>query len=66
MMTEFYRNLLERKLESLRQAQLALFHRFEPKSGTLRGFQVNRTVLPTDQALSPFYWVAFSHNGDWR
>ena len=49
LMSEFYRNLWERKLgklESLRQAQISMLHNYDAKTGTFRG-----TVGPLKPAL---------------
>jgi CHAT domain-containing protein len=78
-MTEFYRNLWEKKLgklEALRQAQLTMMRRYDPKSGLVRG-QVTKLKpvveepTPTPQAnvaapLPPYFWAAFTLSGDWR
>jgi CHAT domain-containing protein/tetratricopeptide (TPR) repeat protein len=82
-MQEFYRNLLVRKpgmgkLEALRQAQLTMIARYEPKSGQLRA---GGEIRPGDpealrkamaqlrtqgRLLPPEYWAAFTLSGDWR
>jgi CHAT domain-containing protein len=72
LMTEFYTNLWERrlgKLESLRQAQLALLERYDPRSRQLRPRGL--TLDPGSDAhrplrLSPYYWAPFVLSGDWR
>jgi CHAT domain-containing protein len=78
LMSEFYKNLWEKKLgklQALRQAQLAMLERYDPVNGTLRGpgehRPVERPVKPKDEAgpgkrLPPFYWAAFVLSGDWR
>lgn len=70
LMTMFYRNLWEKKLgrlESLRQAQLALLRSYEPRTGKLRGLDVKARKLPgSDEQLPPYYWAAFQFAGDWR
>ena len=80
LMAEFYTNLWQKKLgklDALRQAQLAMVARFDPKSGALRGAgAVTRVVprtlpeaepaAPPKGRLSPFYWAAFLVSGDWR
>lgn len=82
LMTEFYRNLWERKLgklESLRQAQLAMIYGYEPKAGKLRAGMTKQHVdekaiaearrrLATEKKgpLPPLYWAAFTLSGDWR
>jgi CHAT domain-containing protein len=72
LMTEFYRNLWERKLskiESLRQAQFTMLAQYDPATKTLqpRGL---RPVTTDDAAranrLPAFYWAAFVLSGDWR
>ena len=77
-MTEFYTNLWEKKLpklESLRQAQLKMLNKYNPKA---KQFASRGTVLklkptdpkPADTSTSsrcpPFYWAAFVLSGDWR
>jgi CHAT domain-containing protein len=62
LMTEFYSNLWKRKLsrtEALRQAQLTVLKRFDPKTG-----QLGEANLATPS--NPYYWAAFSISGDWR
>lgn len=73
LMVEFYRNLFERKLESLRQAQITMLNRYEPQTGEFsRGLgttsvqvaanaQQATTVTPptTPTRLPPRYWAAF-------
>ena len=73
LMTEFYRNLWERKLgklEALRQAQLKMIQSYEPSTGVVRGLgkklvEIDRTT-EGNSTLSPFYWASFQLNGDWR
>ena len=63
LMGEFYANLWDRRLprlESLRQAQLAVLHRYDPRTHAL-------LPTPTDaRRLPPFFWAAFTLSGDWR
>ena len=81
LMEEFYKNLWEKKLgklESLRQAQLAMLRHYDAKEGKLRGAGALRPVDPArvaaaeeagkkaNEPLSPFYWAAFVLSGDWR
>ena len=64
LMTEFYRNLLERRLprlESLRQAQLTVMKDFDPRTGKLRG-----VGGLAGARSSPAFWAAFVLSGDWR
>lgn len=78
LMTEFYKNLWEKKLgrlEALRQAQLSMIHHFDPKTGQLRG-EVKPLKAPSaetrkqttqsnlDVQLSPFYWAPFQLSGN--
>ena len=76
-MTEFYRNLWHKKLgklESLRQAQLAMLYGYQPKEGTLRAPvgvgkipKIDPAKIRRDQSRnSPRYWAAFVLSGDWR
>ena len=77
LMVEFYRNLWEKKLgklESLRQAQLTMLRRYDPKTKQLRGLKIvdshkvgsQKTVeRDTRGSLSPFYWAGFVLSGDW-
>ena len=81
LMTEFYKNLWEKKLgklEALRQAQLTMLRQYDPKTGRLRGRGAG-PLSPVDPAklaaaekanrpkpVSPFYWAAFVLSGDWR
>jgi CHAT domain-containing protein len=82
LMAEFYTNLWERKLskvDSLRQAQLAMLRDYDPKEGVLkRGLgaksaAIGDRVKPVDQSaaspaqrLHPRFWAAFQLSGDWR
>jgi CHAT domain-containing protein len=75
LMTEFYRNLWEKKLgklEALRQAQLAMLQRYDRRQGKLRGPQeVPIQPRATDPkaartSLAPFFWAGFVLSGDWR
>lgn len=71
LMSEFFENLWVKKLskiEALRQAQLTVLRRYDPRSGSLRGLTV---ASPTPAArtaagLPPLYWAAFVLSGDWR
>jgi CHAT domain-containing protein len=56
------------KLEALRQAQLAMLHSYDPKSGKLasRGLEQDETPTETTGRLSPKFWAAFELSGDWR
>jgi CHAT domain-containing protein len=50
LMVELYRNLWERKLgkqEALRQAQLAMLERYDPKAGQLRGAGAKDMIRPS-------------------
>jgi CHAT domain-containing protein/tetratricopeptide (TPR) repeat protein len=69
LMVEFYRNLWERKLgrlESLRQAQIALLRRYDSVSGTLRGVGGVTTIKPSSGSVPPALWAPFVLSGDWR
>jgi CHAT domain-containing protein/Flp pilus assembly protein TadD len=82
LMKEFYKNLWEKKLgklESLRQAQLAMIYGYEPTTGKLRAGFVHQNIdeqaieharrrLASEKGnpLPPFYWAAFTLSGDWR
>ena len=78
LMVGFYKNLWVKKLgklESLRQAQLAMIRGYNPKTGQLRGLNLAGKKLPktekpagrpTQGVLPPVYWAAFTLNGDWR
>ncbi|MGC8643993.1 MAG: CHAT domain-containing tetratricopeptide repeat protein [Isosphaeraceae bacterium] len=73
LMTEFYRNLWTKKLprlESLRQAQLALIRQYRQR-GT--GHSTTRPAAPRDAGkdsvadqLPPLFWAGFVLSGDWR
>jgi CHAT domain-containing protein len=71
LMVEFYRNLWEQKLgklESLRQAQLAMIRRYDPKRARMsepRGLTLT-TKDRREPTLAPFHWAAFTLSGDWR
>jgi CHAT domain-containing protein len=67
LMTEFYRNLWEQKmekLESLRAAQLTMLQNYDRSRERI----VSRGANDTDSASnnSPYYWAAFVLSGDWR
>jgi CHAT domain-containing protein len=76
LMTEFYRNLWEKKLsriESLRQAQLTMLNRYDDRAGTLRSpgpaVQLKadaQAAKSTRDRTPPAYWAAFVLAGDWR
>jgi CHAT domain-containing protein len=82
LMTEFYKNLWEKKLgklEALRRAQLAMIYGYQPTTGKLRaGFVQSRVdeqaleearrrlASAKGKPLPPFYWAAFTLSGDWR
>jgi CHAT domain-containing protein len=73
LMTEFYRNLWEKKLsklDALRQAQLAMLAGYRPETGTIRGLGKESVPAaapdPANGRLSPYYWSAFQLSGDWR
>jgi CHAT domain-containing protein len=82
LMTEFYKNLWEKKLpriEALRQAQLAMLNGYDPKTNSLRGGGETVNVDPKklaqlpqggqnvpSQRTPPSYWAAFVLSGDWR
>jgi CHAT domain-containing protein len=72
LMTEFYKRLWDRehpvgKLEALRQAQLEMLRHYDPKSGQLRGIEIEQVPEQNQTSgLSPKYWAAFELGGDWR
>ena len=79
LMTEFYRNLWEKKmpkLEALRQAQLKMLRDYDSQAGQLRGTVAKLKRLTTgktppaastkDSRSPPYYWAAFVVSGDWR
>jgi CHAT domain-containing protein/tetratricopeptide (TPR) repeat protein len=82
LMSEFYNNIWERKLpriEALRQAQIAMLHRYDVKSRTLRGpggtvpLDVEKLAEARERGSEvpaartpPLYWAAFILSGDWR
>ena len=80
LMTEFYRNLWEKKLsklDALREAQLTMPRSYDPKSGQLtrslgtksEKVDPNKKPDPADTTatrLDPRYWAAFQLSGDWR
>jgi CHAT domain-containing protein len=79
-MEEFYANLWERRLpriEALRQAQVALLRRYDPRTQKMRrdgqpdGPETSaaapvRGDQTTPQGLPPCFWAAFVLSGDWR
>ena len=74
-MTEFYRNLWEKKLgklESLRRAQLTLIQHYDPATGTMREGPPDTRVFRADgltpemRRPPPIYWAGFVLSGDWR
>jgi CHAT domain-containing protein len=68
LMTEFYRNLWEKKLgklEALRQAQLTMLKRYSTSERRLRGLMAADEKAPM-AGNSPFYWGAWVLSGDWR
>ncbi len=78
-MTEFYSNLWEKKLskvEALRQAQLTMLRRYDPKSHQLRSLGTSSAQVgpkaateagqPHSTRLHPRFWAAFQLSGDWR
>jgi len=72
LMTLFYRNLWGRKklgkLEALRQAQLTMLNRYNPRTGSLRGIH-SLDAAPADTAngrCPPRYWAPFVLSGDWK
>ncbi|MBX9792246.1 MAG: tetratricopeptide repeat protein [Pirellulales bacterium] len=79
LMTEFYKNLWQRKLsklEALREAQLKMLHDYDVQSGVLRSpgqlvqgdpKRRDTTRKPASPSgLPPRYWAAFVLSGDWR
>ena len=82
LMTEFYKNLWEKKLpriEALRHAQLTMLYGYDPKTKSLRGAGETVNVDPKklarlpqggqnvpSQRTPPSYWAAFVLSGDWR
>jgi hypothetical protein len=76
LMVEFYKRLWDKdhplgKLEALRQAQLELLHRYDPRTAKLgektRGLDLDTSPTETGTGrLSPKYWAAFELSGDWR
>jgi CHAT domain-containing protein len=73
LMTEFYRNLWEKKqgkMEALRNAQLAMLNRYELSTRKLkpRGADPVKEDVQAAGAkrLPPYYWAAFVLSGDWR
>ncbi len=69
LMTEFYTNLWQRrlgKLESLRQAQLTMLRRYDPREKVLRGLDLSAPDTNDYRHGSPLFWAAFVLSGDWR
>jgi CHAT domain-containing protein len=76
LMTEFYKNLWEKKLpklEALRQAQLSMLHDYDPSQMKLtsRGLDLDEGETESHKTGartrgSPYYWAAFVLSGDWR
>jgi CHAT domain-containing protein len=76
MMIEFYSRLWDNehplgKLEALRQAQLEMLRRYDPRTKKLvdrgRGLEEPDTSASNPGGrLSPKYWAAFDLSGDWR
>jgi CHAT domain-containing protein/tetratricopeptide (TPR) repeat protein len=71
LMTEFYRNLWEKKLpklEALRQAQLRMLREYDPNQMKLisRGLDVADGASVAHKRGSPYFWAAFVLSGDWR
>ncbi len=72
LMTEFYRNLWQKKLgklAALRAAQLKMIRDYNPTDGTIRGLKLAVRTKPGEERpkrLPPFYWAAFQLSGDWR
>jgi CHAT domain-containing protein len=61
----FYENLWKRKLgklESLRQAQLAIIHGQKNRGVSIVPLQPDSAAPPAP----PYYWAAFVLSGDWR
>jgi CHAT domain-containing protein len=82
LMAEFYRNLWHKKLgklEALRQAQMTVLRRYDPKGGKLRGSATRPQAVNPEElrqareragepapSVPPFYWAGFVLSGDWR
>lgn len=71
LMTEFYRNLWQKKLgklAALRQAQLRMLHEYDPKQKKFvsRGLDIPADNPAGPERGSPFYWAGFVLSGDWR
>jgi len=75
LMTEFYKRLWDKehplgKLEALRQAQLEMLRRYDPRAKKLvdrgRGLELDTEPSDNNGHLSPKYWAAFELSGDWR
>ena len=81
LMKLFYTNLWKHgmsRLDSIREAQLTMLNRYDPKTGQVRGLgsqpvkrdlnQDNlRSPNPIEKMrLAPRYWAAFQLSGDWR
>ena len=75
LMVEFYKRLWDKdhpvgKLEALRQAQLEMLHRYDPRTLKLidqgRGIDLEAPAANLGGRLAPQYWAAFVISGDWR
>jgi CHAT domain-containing protein len=75
LMVEFYKRLWDKdhpvgKLEALRQAQLEMLHRYDPRTLKLidrgRGIELETPAADLGGRLAPQYWAAFELSGDWR
>jgi CHAT domain-containing protein len=71
LMKEFYTNLWQKKLgklESLRQAQLTMLHRYDPGERKLaqRGGLQRPGTSSGFQRGAPYFWAPFVLSGDWR
>ena len=72
LMTRFYQNLWQKKmnkLDALRDAQLWMLHEGgKQKADGTRGVADLDAAQPpsSDGQLPPYYWAAFVLSGDWR